>query len=114
MVGIAELVCRTVEPRQIRWCRSSTRGAELLALRSGNVDLDARILRVMETVYDGHFDKPKTKRGKRAIPIGAETANVLAALRPSFVDPTRLVFAKSDGKPIPRFKVHDRKFCDVD
>jgi integrase len=28
---------------------------ELLALRWGNVDLDARILRVMKTVYDGHF-----------------------------------------------------------
>jgi integrase len=52
---------------------------ELLALRWGNVDLDARILRVMETVYDGHFDKPKTKHGRRTIPIDAETAEVLAA-----------------------------------
>jgi integrase len=78
---------------------------ELLALRWGNVDLDARILRVMETVYDGHFDKPKTKRGKRTIPIGAETAAVLAPLRPSFTDPTRLVFAQSDGRPLERWNL---------
>jgi len=78
---------------------------ELLALRWGNVDLDARILRVMETVYDGHFDRPKTKRGRRTIPIGAETADILAALRPRFVDPTRLVFAKSDGWPLERWNL---------
>jgi integrase len=78
---------------------------ELLALRWGNVDLDARILRVMETVYDGHFDKPKTKRGKRTIPIGAETADVFAALRPSFANPTRLVFARSDGRPLDRWNL---------
>jgi len=78
---------------------------ELLALRWGNVDLDARILRVVETVYDGHFDKPKTKRGKRAIPIGVETANVLASLRPESPDPMRLVFADSDGKPLDRWNL---------
>ncbi len=78
---------------------------ELLALRWGSVDLDARVLRVMETVYDGHFDKPKTKRGRRTIPIGAETADVLAAFRPSFVDPTRLVFAQSGGKPLDRWNL---------
>lgn len=78
---------------------------ELLALRWGNVDIDARILRVVETVYDGHFDKPKTKRGKRTIPIGAETANVLAALRPECADPTRLVFADSEGKPLDRWNL---------
>jgi integrase len=78
---------------------------ELLALRWGNVDLDARIVRVAETVYDGHFDQPKTKRGKRTIPIGVETANVLASLRPNFVDPTRLVFAHTDGKPLDRWNL---------
>jgi integrase len=67
--------------------------------------LDARILRVTETVYDGHFDKPKTKRGKRTIPIGAETAEVLAVLRPSFADPTRLVFAQKDGRPLERWNL---------
>jgi integrase len=37
---------------------------ELLALRWSWVDLKARLLRVAETVYDGHFDRPKTKRSE--------------------------------------------------
>ena len=36
------------------------RVGELLAFRWGSVDLKARMLRVCETVYDGHFDQPKT------------------------------------------------------
>ena len=63
------------------------RVGELLALRWGSIDLNARLLRVCETVYDGHFDQPKTKRSARTIPIGTETAEILAALRPAAVDP---------------------------
>jgi integrase len=81
------------------------RVGELLALRWGNVDLKARLLRVVETVYDGHFDKPKTKRGMRTIPIGAETAEILAALRPATVDARSLIFAKSDQTPLDRWNL---------
>src|SRR5207244_12958079 len=38
---------------------------ELLALRWKAVDLTAGTLRVIETVYDGHFDTPKTDRRDR-------------------------------------------------
>ena len=38
---------------------------------------------LLETVCDGHFDKPKTKRGMRTIPIGAETAEILTVLASS-------------------------------
>jgi integrase len=62
------------------------RVGELLALRWGSVDLNARMLRVCETVYDGHFDQPKTKRSARTIPIGTETAEIFAAIRPAVVD----------------------------
>jgi integrase len=61
------------------------RVGELLALRWGSVDLNARMLRVCETVYDGHFDQPKTKRSARTIPIGTETAEIFAAIRPAVV-----------------------------
>ena len=47
------------------------RVGELRALRWGGVDLKARLLGVLETVYDGHFDKPRTKRGMRTIAAGA-------------------------------------------
>jgi integrase len=66
------------------------RVGELLALRWGSIDLKARLLRIVETVYDGHFDQPKTKRSARTIPIGTETAEILAALRPAVVDPRDL------------------------
>jgi integrase len=81
------------------------RVGELLALRWGNIDLNARSLRVCETVYDGHFDQPKTKRSARTIPIGAETAEILAAIRPSAVDPKALIFATREGLPLERWNL---------
>jgi len=81
------------------------RVGELLALRWGSVDLKARLLRVVETVYDGHFDKPKTKRGMRTIPIGSETAEILTVLRPAPVDARSLIFAKSDQTPLDRWNL---------
>jgi integrase len=81
------------------------RVGELLALRWGSIDLNARLLRVCETVYDGHFDQPKTRRSARTIPIGTETAETLAALRPTDVDPKALVFATRDGLPLERWNL---------
>jgi integrase len=81
------------------------RVGELLALRWGNVDLNARVLRVTETVYDGHSDKPKTKRGLRTIPIGTETTEILTALRPTMADPRCLVFAQREGVPLDRWNL---------
>ena len=81
------------------------RVGELLALRWGNIDLNARLLRVCETVYDGHFDQPKTKRSARTIPIGTETVTILAALRPATTDPKALIFATGKGTPLERWNL---------
>ena len=78
------------------------RVGELLALRWGNVDVKARALRVCETVYEGHFDQPKTKRGNRTLPIGEETAEILTRLRPSLPGSDDLVFATREGLPLDR------------
>ena len=78
---------------------------ELLALRWGNIDRNARFLRVCETVYDGHFDQPKTKRSMRTIPIGTEAAKALAAIRPVAIDRWTLVFATSEGLPLDRWNL---------
>src|SRR5712692_4932422 len=75
---------------------------ELLALRWGNVDLERRLLRVAETVYDGHFDKPKTKRSARTIPIGMETAEILTGIRPVAANASSLVFSTREGLPLDR------------
>ena len=81
------------------------RVGELLALRWGRIDLNARLLRVVETVYDGHFDQPKTKRSARTIPIGTETAVILAGICPAAVDPKALVFATREGLPLDRWNL---------
>jgi integrase len=44
--------------------------SELLALRWRNVDLVTSLLRVEETVYEGHFDEPKSRHSVRLIPLG--------------------------------------------
>jgi integrase len=81
------------------------RVGELLALRWGSIDLKARLLRVVETVYDGHFDQPKTKRSARTIPIGIETAVILAGICPAAVDAKALVFATREGLPLHRWNL---------
>ncbi len=68
-------------------------------------ELNARLLRVCETVYDGHFDQPKTKRSTRTIPIGTETVEILAALHSAAVDPKALVFATREGLPLERWNL---------
>jgi integrase len=81
------------------------RVGELLALRWGSVDLNARMLHVCETVYDGHFDQPKTKRSARTIPIGMETAKILAGICPVAVDSKALVFTTREGLPLDRWNL---------
>jgi integrase len=81
------------------------RVGELLALRWGSIDLKARLLRVVETVYDGHFDQAKTKRSARTIPIGTDTAEILAGICPVVVDAKALVFATREGLPLDRWNL---------
>jgi integrase len=56
-------------------------------------------------VYDGHFDKPKTKRSARTIPIGTETAEILAGIYSTAVDPKALVFVTREGLPLDRWNL---------
>ena len=67
--------------------------------------MKARLLRVVETVYDGHFDQPKTKRSARTIPIGKETAELFTGICPATVDPKALVFATREGLPLDRWNL---------
>jgi len=75
---------------------------ELLALRWKSVDLGAQTLRVTATVYEEHFDTPKTKRSVRAIPLGPKTLSVLTVLHKSAHDPNDLVFSTRSGEPLCR------------
>lgn len=87
---------------------------ELLALRWKSVDLTARTLRVAETVYDGHFDTPKTERSARVIPLGDESCAVLKRLCGAQAKRSDLVFFTRSGQPLNRHNLlrrHLRPAC---
>ena len=89
------------------------RVGELLALRWKNVDLTRRTLRVDATVYDGHFDTPKSERSNRVIPVGDEAAAVLQTLRRTEVETGDLVFATRQGQPLSRHNLLRRQLRPV-
>lgn len=82
---------------------------ELLALRWKCVDLEARSLRVAETVYDGHFDTPKSQRSARLIPLAEESCSVLSGWRPTNTHPDDLIFHTEVGTPLDRHNLLRRQ-----
>jgi integrase len=81
---------------------------EVLALRWRDVDLVAGTLRVNQAVYDGHFDAPKTKRSKRAVPLSKKAKAILEARKPSVPNPDALVFSTRNGSPLSRRNLLNR------
>ena len=109
---IRELLDALPEPsRSLAWLLVLTglRIGELLALRWRNADLESGTLRVVETVYDGHFDVPKTQRSQRSLPLAAEAIQILAARKPVGVNPEALVFATRTGTPFNRHNLSNQQ-----
>ena len=87
---------------------------EILALRWKCVDLTGSALQVEETVYDGHFDTPKSQESARLIPLAAVARAVLARLQPRSGQPDDLVFRTEAGGPLNRHNLlrrHLRPAC---
>ena len=82
---------------------------ELLALRWRNVDLERNELRVTQSVYDGHFDEPKTQRSRRSVPLGAKSIEILSARKRAGVNPETLVFCTDSGTPLDRHNLVNRQ-----
>lgn len=99
------------------WLLAGTTGmrrGELLGLRWEDLDLDVGVARVRQTVVlvgnRPAFSEPKTKRGRRVVPLPPETAASLRALRKMQneerlrhghrYEDLGLVFAHSDGRVI--------------
>jgi site-specific recombinase XerD len=57
------------------------------------------LLCVCDTVCDGNFDKPKTKRSAQTIAIGTEATEFLATICLFVVDAKAAVFATREGLP---------------
>jgi integrase len=82
---------------------------ELLALRWQDVDLSAGLLRVSRTLYEGHFDEPKSQRSRRSIPLGAKSIEILSARKCAGTNPEGLVFGTSAGTPFDRHNLLNRQ-----
>jgi integrase len=71
--------------------------------------LQQGLLSVNQTVYEGHFDEPKTKRSKRRIPLGPQCVEILAALKRTEATPSTLVFSARNGSPLSRRNLLNRQ-----
>jgi integrase len=82
---------------------------ELLALRWQDVDLQAGLLRVCRTLYEGHFDEPKTRSSVRTVPLSAKGVEILTNVRPRAFNLDALVFCTKKGTPLSRRNLRNRQ-----
>ena len=96
--SLRALLEKLPEPsRSIAWLLAMTglRIGELLALRWQDVDFKSGFISVRQSVYEGHFDVPKSTRSRRTLPLGPVCAEILLSLRRPGVAPAALVFASA-------------------
>jgi integrase len=101
--------------RSLVWLMVITgvRIGELLALRWRDVDLSTRLVRVTRTLYEGHFDEPKTRASNREVSLGPKGLEILASLRPGAPKPDDLVFSTNKGTPLCRRNLRNRQLDPV-
>jgi integrase len=80
---------------------------ELLALRWRVLDLEHGTLAVRESLFEGTFQPPKTRKAKRTIPLGPNAIAALHAHRQRMTKtaPADLVFANRKGNPMRESKI---------
>ena len=84
------------------------RVGELLALRWSDIDLTAKTLRVRQTVYNGVFDTPKTKRSNRVVPLSPLAVEFLERQKKG--SGNALIFSSGTGGPLCRRNLLNRQF----
>lgn len=82
---------------------------ELLALRWRDVELEPGLIRVRQSVYEGVFDEPKTKRSLRTVPLSKAGISILALYKKPDSNPDALVFATRKGSPLSRRNLLNRQ-----
>jgi len=106
------LLGKLPEPsRSLVWLLVLTglRIGELLAMRWQDVDLKAGLLRVSRTLYEGHFDEPKTRSSIRTVPLSTKAAEIIASFRDDSSTLDALVFSTSKGTPLSRRNLANRQ-----
>ena len=61
------------------------------------------------SVYEGHFDEPKSKRSKRRVPLGPTSVDVLRSIPRKNAEPSALIFAVRNGAPLSRRNLLNRQ-----
>jgi integrase len=116
-VQLRLLVPRLPEPSRslvLLLMLTGLRIGELLALRWRNVDLAVGLVRVEETVYEGHFDEPKSRHSVRLIPLGPLAVAMLSDRRGrGIADPSTLVFSSRIGTTLDRRTLLSRQLKPV-
>lgn len=99
--------------KSLAWLLALTglRIGELLTLRWREVDLEVGCVRLRQTVYEGQFDDPKTRRSRRTVPLGKKGVEILIAQKPPTADPEALVFASKCGTPLCRRNLLNRQLA---
>jgi len=80
---------------------------ELLAVRWQCLDLEIGTLSVRESVYEGKFQSPKTRKSRRTIPLGPQSILWLREhrLRATRIAADDLLFGNRSGKPLRESKL---------
>jgi integrase len=108
--SLARLLERVNEPHRtmVRLIAATgLRIGELLALRWSALDLEGGALTVRESVFEGKFQPPKTRKALRTIPLGrhAVAALTLHRARVSRRAGNDLVFGNRNGDPMRESKL---------
>ena len=87
------------------------RFSEAIAVRWGDVDFEQRRLHVRRRLYHG-LDEPKSRHGRRVIPLSPRMLDSLADLRESssYPEESDPVFASRTGTPLDYANVYRRVF----
>lgn len=108
--SLGRLLQRLEEPHRTMVSLIAATGlriGELLAVKWQALDLVSGTLSVRESVFEGHFQPPKTQRAVRTIPLGPQTSAALTAhrARVNRSAPVDLVFGNRTGDPLRESKL---------
>jgi integrase len=108
--SLAKLLKQVNEPHRTMVSLIAATGlriGELLALRWSALDLEGGSLTVRESVFEGKFQLPKTRKALRTIPLGRHATAALKAHRErvSRRAETDLVFGNRNGDPMRESKL---------
>jgi integrase len=70
---------------------------------------------VSRTLYEGHFDEPKTRSSIRTVPLSAKAVEIMASFRQDASNLDGLVFSTSKGTALSRRNLANRQLrptCD--